>query len=219
MCVWPQFVTFVGLIFCEFLSFAHTYGVTFCDLVNVFGTLLALLSQESANINTRECQHQHQRVPTSTLESANINTRECQHQHQRGLTPRECCLMSKETYSSVKRDLHQCQKRPTLVSKETYTSVKRDLHQCQKRPTLVSNETYTSVKRDRHQCQKRPTLLRHQRVPTLVSKETYTSVKRDLHQCQKRPTLESANTTTALSWHKIVLTLVQVSFDTSVGLF
>jgi hypothetical protein len=23
---------------------------------------------------------------------------------------------------------HQCQKRPTLVSKETYTSVKRDLH-------------------------------------------------------------------------------------------
>ena len=29
---------------------------------------------------------------------------------------------------SVKRDLLQCQKRPTIVSKETYTSVKTDLH-------------------------------------------------------------------------------------------
>jgi len=29
--------------------------------------------------------------------------------------------VSKENYSSVKRDLHWCQKRPTLVSKETYT--------------------------------------------------------------------------------------------------
>ena len=28
--------------------------------------------------------------------------------------------MSKETYYSVKRDLLQCQKRPTTVSKETY---------------------------------------------------------------------------------------------------
>jgi hypothetical protein len=36
--------------------------------------------------------------------------------------------VSKETYNSVKRDLHKCQKRPTIVSKETYTSVKRDLH-------------------------------------------------------------------------------------------
>jgi hypothetical protein len=35
--------------------------------------------------------------------------------------------VSKETYSSVKRDLQQCQKRPTAVSKETYSSVKRDL--------------------------------------------------------------------------------------------
>ncbi len=38
--------------------------------------------------------------------------------------------MSKETYysvESVKRDLLQCQKRPTTVSKETYYSVKRDL--------------------------------------------------------------------------------------------
>ena len=31
--------------------------------------------------------------------------------------------MSKETYTSVKRDLHWCQKRPTLVSKETYTVI------------------------------------------------------------------------------------------------
>jgi hypothetical protein len=44
--------------------------------------------------------------------------------------------VSKETYYSVKRDLLQCQKRPTTVSKETYYSVKRDLIQCQKRPTL-----------------------------------------------------------------------------------
>jgi len=31
-------------------------------------------------------------------------------------------LLSKETYTSGKRDLHKCQKRPTLVAKETYTS-------------------------------------------------------------------------------------------------
>jgi hypothetical protein len=63
---------------------------------------------------------------------------------------------------SVKRDLLQCQKRPTTVSKETYYrsvvidgvdslhhySVKRDLLQGQKRPTTVSKETYYSVKRD-----------------------------------------------------------------------
>jgi len=47
-----------------------------------------------------------------------------------------------ETYYSVKRDLLQCQKRPTTVSKETYYSVKRDLLQRQKRPTTVSKETY-----------------------------------------------------------------------------
>ena len=65
--------------------------------------------------------------------------------------------VSEETYYSVKRDLLQCQKRPTTVSKETYYSVKRDLLQCQKRPTTVSKETYYSVKRDLLQCQKRPT--------------------------------------------------------------
>jgi len=48
--------------------------------------------------------------------------------------------VSKETYYSVKRDLLQCQKRPSTVSKETYYSVKRDL--------LVSKETYYRVKRD-----------------------------------------------------------------------
>jgi len=45
--------------------------------------------------------------------------------------------VSKETYYSVKRDLLQCQKRPTTVSKETYYSVKRDLLQCQKRPSML----------------------------------------------------------------------------------
>jgi hypothetical protein len=35
--------------------------------------------------------------------------------------------VSKETYYSVKRDLLQCQKRPTTVSKETYYSVKREV--------------------------------------------------------------------------------------------
>ena len=35
-------------------------------------------------------------------------------------------LVSKETYYNVKRDLLQCQKRPTTMSKETYYSVKRD---------------------------------------------------------------------------------------------
>ena len=77
--------------------------------------------------------------------------------------------VSKETYYSVKRDLLQCQKRPTTVSKETYYSVKRDLLQCQKGPTTVSKETYYSVKRDLLQCQKRP---------TTVSKRTYYSVNR-----------------------------------------
>jgi hypothetical protein len=57
----------------------------------------------------------------------------------------------------IKRDLLQCQKRPTTVSKETYYCVKRDLLQCQKRPTTVSKETYYSVKRDLQQGQKRPT--------------------------------------------------------------
>jgi hypothetical protein len=44
-----------------------------------------------------------------------------------------------------------CQKRPNIEAKETketYYSVKRDLLQCQKRPTTVSKETYYSVKRD-----------------------------------------------------------------------
>ena len=34
---------------------------------------------------------------------------------------------------------------PSTVSKETYYSVKRDLLQCQKRPTPVSKETYSSM--------------------------------------------------------------------------
>jgi hypothetical protein len=35
--------------------------------------------------------------------------------------------VSKETSYSVKRDLLQCQKRPTTVSKETYYSVKKSV--------------------------------------------------------------------------------------------
>ena len=60
----------------------------------------------------------------------------------------------------IQDDVEGGQKRPTQVSKETYTSVKRDLHPIQddveggqKRPTLVSKETYTSVKRDLHPIQ------------------------------------------------------------------
>jgi len=41
--------------------------------------------------------------------------------------PHGAVPLSKETYYSVKRDLLQCQKRPTTVSKETYYNVKRDL--------------------------------------------------------------------------------------------
>jgi hypothetical protein len=57
--------------------------------------------------------------------------------------------VSKETYYSVKRDLlDSCLIGPS-AGKESimilYTSVKRDLHECQKRPTRVSKETYTSV--------------------------------------------------------------------------
>ena len=68
--------------------------------------------------------------------------------------------------SSVKRDLLQCQKRPTTVLKET-CALEPDAGalglKCHKRPTTVSKETYYSVKRDLLQCQKRP---------TTVSKET-----------------------------------------------
>ena len=48
--------------------------------------------------------------------------------------------MSKEAY--VTSTLHQ--RYPT--SKEAYTSVKRGLYECQKRPILVSKEAYASVK-------------------------------------------------------------------------
>jgi len=103
--------------------------------------------------------------------------------------------VSKETYCSVKRDLLQCQKRPTTVSKETYYSVKRDLYynvkrdllQYQKRPTTVSKETCYSVKRDLLQCQKRPTTVSKE-TSYSVKRDLYYSAKRDLLQCQKRPT-------------------------------
>jgi len=47
-------------------------------------------------------------------------------------------------HTSVKRDLLQCQKRPTI----DHTSVKRDLLQCQKRPTIEAKEAYYRGKRD-----------------------------------------------------------------------
>jgi len=55
---------------------------------------------------------------------------------------------------SVKRDLLQCQKRPTTVSKETYYSVKRDLLQCQKRPTVAPalvNDHLMDIRQCSHQ--------------------------------------------------------------------
>jgi len=76
----------------------------------------------------------------------------------------------------IKRDLLQCQKRPTTVSKETYRREERqDSARARESvlsgtiPNRVSKDTYYSVKRDLLQCQKRP---------TTVSKETYYSVKR-----------------------------------------
>ena len=78
----------------------------------------------------------------------------------------ELCL----NHLRYKRDLLQCQKRPSTVSKETCYSVKRDLLHCQKRPITESKETYYRVKRDILQSQKRP---------STVSKETLYSVKRD----------------------------------------
>ena len=65
--------------------------------------------------------------------------------------------MSKETYSSVKRDLLWCKKRPTLVSKETYSGVKRGPQTgatgsvdglCGDSRNVCAKETYSSVKRD-----------------------------------------------------------------------
>jgi hypothetical protein len=82
-------------------------------------------------------------------------------------------IEAKETYYIVvKRDVLQCQKRPT--------SVKRDLLQCQKRPTTVSKETYyIVVKRDLLHwpylervcvCQKRPA--KEGKRPSIEAKET-----------------------------------------------
>jgi hypothetical protein len=112
-------------------------------------------------------------------------------------------IVSKETYYSVKRDLLQCQKRPTTgvsslmasivstttVSKETYYRVKRDLLQCQKRPTTVSKETYyRSVVIDGvdslHHCSKSSLQVQE----SLRYAKTGKSVKRDLILSQKRPT-------------------------------
>ena len=58
--------------------------------------------------------------------------------------------MSKEAYTSVKRGLYQCQKRPILVSKEAYTSVKRGLIWCFGLAVVESNaiETDSIVPRE-----------------------------------------------------------------------
>jgi hypothetical protein len=100
----------------------------------------------------------------------------------RNLNP-ESHVSGDRLYYSVKRDLLQCQKRPTTVSKETYkcdvirglraetgeTLVsERDLLQCKKIPTTVSKEPYYSVKRE------------YLHNSTIVSKVTYYRVKRDL---------------------------------------
>jgi len=86
-----------------------------------------------------------------------MRLREGGHEHGEGRGVKEEVVDTDiSVIDTVKRDLLQCQRRPTTVSKETYYSVKRDLLQCQKRPTTVSKETYYSVKR-----------------PTTVSKETY----------------------------------------------
>jgi len=69
------------------------------------------------------------------------------------------------------------QKRPTTVSKETYYSVKRDLLQCQKRPTEERSVRIARVRERAFyqelsliECQKRPTTVCQKR-PTTVSKE------------------------------------------------
>ena len=59
--------------------------------------------------------------------------------------------MSKETYYSVKRDLVQCQKRPSTVSKETYYSVKRDLLHTYKQ-TIHELSIRTSAPRSQTSC-------------------------------------------------------------------
>jgi hypothetical protein len=104
-----------------------------------------------------------------------------------------------------KRDLVQCQKRPS--------SVKRDLVQCQKRPSTVSTSTALSADmppglynrvRDRlyHRARDMPpgVQTKHNKTKPDVNNSaarwwapTY-SVKRDLVQCQKRPSTVSKET-------------------------
>jgi hypothetical protein len=127
--------------------------------------------------------------------------------------------MSKETYYSVKRDLLQCQKRPTTVSKETYcrrlVRVCTKIHQGRRayltgviRPPLrgriqVGIPPWTRLN------PQRPFLLlgrRSARVPgedlgikdvDLVGSKDLISVKRDLLQCQKRPIKRKKD----VDWH------------------
>jgi len=87
---------------------------------------------------------------------------------------------------SIKRDLHLRQKRPTLVSKETYSSVKRDLviHYARMEAwgliaiTALFSFGYYRGTQGAGKPHKRTKP--HKKRPTLVSKETYTSFKRDL---------------------------------------
>jgi len=53
-----------------------------------------------------------------------------------------------EKRKSVKSDLLERQKRPTIEAKETYYRGKRDLLWRQKRPTIETKETYYRDKRD-----------------------------------------------------------------------
>jgi len=70
--------------------------------------------------------------------------------------------VSKETEYSVKRDLVQCQKRPSTVSKGTYYSVKRDLLQCKKRPTTYIQTNYSRTIY-KNQCAAEPDIVRSSR--------------------------------------------------------
>jgi len=76
------------------------------------------------------------------------------------------CVVRYATY--VKRDPHECQKRPTYMSKETHIYVKKDPFVCLTCSVLaepdtkmwifiyMSKETHIYVKRDPRICQKRP---------------------------------------------------------------
>jgi len=72
---------------------------------------------------------------------------------------KEMCLqhMSKETYTSVKRDIYICQKRRIHLSKEKYIYIKETVmsHAKARLTRGVKIDIYISFKRDIYICQKR----------------------------------------------------------------